>query len=54
MEPSGALAPAAARFHAREAGITGRAGTVVAIVSGGNVDPDRYRELLAAPVPAAT
>jgi len=23
---------------------------VVAIVSGGNVDPDRYRELLASPV----
>jgi threonine dehydratase len=53
VEPSGALAPAAARFHAREAGIFGLQGTVVAIVSGGNVDPDRYRELLRAEVPAA-
>ncbi len=52
IEPSGALAPAAARFAAREAGIQGLEGTVVAVVSGGNVDPDRFRELLASPVPA--
>ena len=50
-EPSGALAPAALRFRAREAGIDGLDGPVVAVVSGGNVDPDRYRELLAAPPP---
>ena len=46
-EPSGAATVAAARAMTFE-------GPVVAIVSGGNVDPDRYRELLAAPVPAAT
>ena len=51
VEPSGALAPAAARFRAPEAGITGLTGTVVAVVSGGNVDPERYRELLASPLP---
>jgi threonine dehydratase len=51
VEPSGALAPAAARFRAREAGLTGLAGTVVAVVSGGNVDPARYEELLRSPVP---
>ena len=51
-EPSGALAPAAARFRAREAGIAGLKGTVVAVVSGGNVDPERYRDLLASPVPS--
>ena len=54
VEPSGALAPVAARFHAREAGIAGLAGTVVAVVSGGNVDPERYRELLASPIPGAS
>lgn len=51
-EPSGAVAPAAARFRAREAGLVGLFGTVVAVVSGGNVDPDRYREYLGAPLPA--
>jgi threo-3-hydroxy-L-aspartate ammonia-lyase len=50
-EPSGALAPAAARFHASDAGLDGLSGTVVAVVSGGNVDPARYRELLASPLP---
>lgn len=50
-EPSGAVAPAAARFRAREAGIAGLDGTVVAVVSGGNVDPERYREYLEAPIP---
>jgi len=49
-EPSGALAPAAARFRAREAGLVGLEGTVVAVVSGGNVDPERYRDLLASPL----
>jgi len=51
VEPSGALAPAAARFRAREAGIADLTGTVVAIVSGGNVDPEAYLELLESPVP---
>jgi threo-3-hydroxy-L-aspartate ammonia-lyase len=51
VEPSGAVAPAAARFRAREAGIDALAGTVVAVVSGGNVDPARYRELLESPLP---
>ena len=51
VEPSGALAPAAARFRALEAGITSLTGTVVAVVSGGNVDPERYRALLESPPP---
>lgn len=52
-EPSGALAPAAARFHAAAAGIADLPpdAVVVAVVSGGNVDPGRYRELLGSPVP---
>jgi threonine dehydratase len=49
-EPSGALAPAAARFHAEAAGIAGLKGTVVVVVSGGNVDPVTYRALLASPL----
>jgi threonine dehydratase len=53
VEPSGALAPAAARFRAREAGISALDGTVVAVVSGGNVDPVRYAELLRSPLPDA-
>lgn len=52
VEPSGALSIAALRFRAAEAGINGLAGPVVAIVSGGNVDPARYRRLLASPAPA--
>jgi threo-3-hydroxy-L-aspartate ammonia-lyase len=50
-EPSGALALAAMRFHATEAGLDGIDGPVVAIVSGGNVDPERYRSYLEAPIP---
>ena len=45
-EPSGALSVAALRFRAAEAGIVGLDGDVVAVVSGGNVDPERYREYL--------
>ena len=45
-EPSGALSVAALRFRAAEAGIVGLGGDVVAVVSGGNVDPERYREYL--------
>jgi threo-3-hydroxy-L-aspartate ammonia-lyase len=47
VEPSGALSIAALRFRAAEAGLTGLAGSRVAVVSGGNLDPQRYRELLA-------
>lgn len=51
-EPSGALAIAAGRYRGEEAGLLGVPGSVVAVVSGGNVDPDRYRSLLEAPIPA--
>jgi threonine dehydratase len=51
VEPSGALGIAALAFHAGELGLDVVDGPVVAVVSGGNVDPDRYRELLAAPIP---
>ncbi len=53
VEPSGALTVAALRFRAREAGLDGLTGPVVAVVSGGNVDPDRYRAYLEAPLPSA-
>jgi threo-3-hydroxy-L-aspartate ammonia-lyase len=49
-EPSGAVAPAAARFGAEAAGLTGLSGTVVAVLSGGNVDPERYLALLESPL----
>jgi threonine dehydratase len=48
VEPSGALSIAGLRFRAAEAGLTGLTGSLVAVVSGGNVDPARYRELLGA------
>jgi threonine dehydratase len=51
VEPSGAVAPAAARFEAAAAELVGLQGTVVAVVSGGNVDPERYRMLLESPLP---
>src|ERR1700690_149318 len=47
VEPSGALSIAALRFRSAEAGLTGLNGSRVAVVSGGNVDPERYRQLLA-------
>jgi threonine dehydratase len=47
VEPSGALTVAALAFRSTEAGIVGLSGTTVAVVSGGNVDPERYREMLA-------
>jgi threonine dehydratase len=50
-EPSGALSIAAMAFHAAEAGIEGLDGPVVAVVSGGNVDPERYLDYLSSPVP---
>ncbi len=49
VEPSGALALAAMRFRAAEAGLDDATGPVVAIASGGNVEPERYRQLLAEP-----
>jgi threonine dehydratase len=52
VEPSGALSLAAMAFHGGELGLTGLAGSVVAVISGGNVDPERYRELLRSPIPA--
>ena len=51
VEPSGALPLAAMRFHAREARLMGLDGPVVGVVSGGNVDPERYLELLGSPIP---
>ena len=39
------------RFHAAEAGLAGLDGPVVGVVSGGNVDPERYRAYLEAPIP---
>jgi threonine dehydratase len=45
-EPTGALAPAALLFRGASLGLDRLAGPSVAIVSGGNVDPDRYRQLL--------
>jgi threonine dehydratase len=53
VEPSGALPIAALAFRAADAGVEGLAGPVVAVVSGGNVDPDRYRGYLEAPIPPA-
>ena len=51
VEPSGALSIAALVFRADEAGVVGLHGPVVAVVSGGNVDPERYRTFLEAPIP---
>ena len=51
MEPSGALPVAAMRFRAAEAGLVGLDGPIVGVVSGGNVDPDRYLAYLEAPIP---
>ena len=51
VEPSGALPIAAMRFHAAEAGLVGLAGPIVGVVSGGNVDPDRYVAYLESPIP---
>jgi threonine dehydratase len=51
VEPSGALAVAALAFHSGDAGFAGLAGPIVAIVSGGNADPQRYLAYLEAPIP---
>jgi threonine dehydratase len=50
-EPSGALSVAALAFRSREAGLAGLDGPIVAVVSGGNVDPVQYRAYLEAPIP---
>ena len=50
VEPSGALAVAAAVFRAGEIQLPSDADTV-AVASGGNVDPDAYRRYLEAPLP---
>jgi threonine dehydratase len=51
VEPSGALTIAALRFRPGEIGLADMTGPVVAVVSGGNVDPERYRAFLASPLP---
>jgi threonine dehydratase len=52
VEPSGALSVAAIAFRSAELGLDQLAGRpLVAVVSGGNVDPDRYLEFLRAPIP---
>jgi threonine dehydratase len=51
VEPSGALPIAAMRFHAAEAGLDRLDGPIVGVVSGGNVDPDRFLAYLEAPIP---
>jgi threonine dehydratase len=51
VEPSGALSVAALVFRGNELGLDRVEGPVVAVASGGNVDPDRYREYLAAAIP---
>jgi threonine dehydratase len=51
VEPSGALGLAAMAFHGRDLGLAGLPGSVVAVISGGNVDPVRYLELLGSPIP---
>jgi threonine dehydratase len=50
VEPSGALSIAALRFRSAAAGLSGLTGSRVAVVSGGNLDPERYRQLLAGDV----
>ncbi len=50
VEPSGALSIAAVRFHRDRLGAAD--GTIVAVVSGGNVDPGEYRRYLEAPIPS--
>jgi threonine dehydratase len=51
VEPSGALSIAALAFRAAELGLDPAGGPVVAVVSGGNVDPARYLEFLRSPIP---
>jgi threonine dehydratase len=48
-EPSGAVTTAAAMFHAREFDDSGKpaSGTTIAVVSGGNIEPKLFSEILA-------
>ena len=50
-EPSGALVVAALAYHATELELEAVDGDVVAVVSGGNVDPEQYRAYLGTPLP---
>ncbi len=50
-EPSGALVVAAIAFRGPEVGLGDVDGSVVGVVSGGNVDPALYRAYLEAPIP---
>jgi len=50
-EPSGALTAAAVCFRSAAAGLDRLSGTVVAVISGGNLDTDRLRACLEAPIP---
>jgi threonine dehydratase len=50
-EPSGALSVAALAFRSSDAGLESLDGPVVAVVSGGNVDAERYRAFLDASIP---
>ena len=50
VEPSGALVIAAIAFT-RRSRPGGRDGPIVAVVSGGNVDPEQYRVYLGTPLP---
>lgn len=50
-EPSGALTVAALTYRATDLGLGDLDGPTVAIVSGGNVDPEAYRDYLATPLP---
>jgi threonine dehydratase len=52
VEPSGALAIAALRFRASAAGVADAPGSVVCVVSGGNVDPARFLAYPGAPIPS--
>jgi threonine dehydratase len=52
VEPSGALPIAALRFRAADVGADRATGPVVCVVSGGNVDPGRFRSYLEAPIPS--
>ncbi|MEO8208607.1 MAG: threonine/serine dehydratase [Chloroflexota bacterium] len=54
VEPSGAVSLAAALFHDRDLGLADLAGTVVAVISGGNIDPLRYRSLIEGSDPAGS
>jgi len=51
VEPSGALSVAALAFRSVAAQLTPADGSVVAVVSGGNIDAERYRAFLEAPIP---